>query len=312
MDEASHPLVIAVVLTWNDTEMTTKCLQSVFDSDYPNLKVILVDNGSVPQCGPELKTRFPAMQLVQLEENQGFSGGANRGMEAALALDPDYVHLIGNDSTLASNTIRLLVAECEQRPNTGAASPLLLDPGETQVVQFYKATLDRDCARHQHQHVGESYEPGKWPVTESDFIPCVALFFRARALREVGLLDESFGTCWEDFDLCLRFHDAGWKYITVGDATAVHLGSYTTGRVSPYIVYYTIRNRLVCLERYAEPGLLRRRGIDLLRSFWLQIKSYGLTNWACHWAFLRGFTDYLFKVRGERRMAAVGKIPGQG
>lgn len=311
MDEQSQPLVVAVVLTWNDTELTTKCLQSVFDSDYRNLKVVLVDNGSVPPRGPELEELFPHVTLIQLEHNQGFSGGANRGMEAALAMNPDYVHLIGNDSTMGAQTIGRLVAECEQRPDVGAASPILLDPGLPEIVQFYTATLDRDCARHEHHCVGQRYERGKWPVTESEFIPCVALFFRAEALCKVGLLDESFGTCWEDFDLCLRFHDAGWKYITVGDAPATHIGSYTTGRQSPYIVYYTTRNRLVCLQRYASPGVWRRRGVDLLRSFWFQIRSYGLTNLACHWAFLRGIKDYFFKVRGEQRTALVSSIPGR-
>ena len=41
-----QPSVVAVVLTWNDTEMTAKCLESLMQSDYENLHVILVDNGS--------------------------------------------------------------------------------------------------------------------------------------------------------------------------------------------------------------------------------------------------------------------------
>lgn len=310
-DNADAPYVVSVVLTWNDTELTTKCLASLHESDYANMDIVLVDNGSTPPRGPELLERFPGIRLVQLEENQGFSGGANRGLETALEMGADYVHLIGNDATIAPHTTSALVAECEARPDTGAASPLVLDPGEPKIVQFYKATLDRDAARHVHHCVGEPYEPGKWPVTESEFIPMVALFFRSEALRQVGLLDESFGTCWEDFDLCLRVRDAGWKYITVGEATATHIGSFTTGRVSPYITYYTTRNRLVCLQRYASPGAWRRKGVLVLRTFWVQMKTYGLTNWACHKAFFRGFFDYLTNVHGERRITGAGKIPGQ-
>ncbi|NOX49482.1 MAG: glycosyltransferase family 2 protein, partial [Gammaproteobacteria bacterium] len=208
---SSAPLVVAVVLTWNDSELTTKCIQSLLDNDYGNLKVVLVDNGSIPPRGPELSTRFPGIELIQLETNQGFSGGANRGMERALEMGAKYVHLIGNDATLAPNTVSRLVAECEKSPQVGAASPLLLDPGEPKIVQFYTATLDRETARHFHHDVGLPYEVDKFPVVESEFIPMVALFFRASALAEVGLLDESFGTCWEDYDLCLRLRDAGWN-----------------------------------------------------------------------------------------------------
>jgi GT2 family glycosyltransferase len=258
-----------------------------------------------------LKAEFPQVDLIQLDVNQGFSGGANRGIERALALGAEYVHVIGNDTTLAPTAIRHLVTECEQRTDVGAASPLLLDPGEPPIVQFYRATIDREVAIHMHHHMGEPYREGEWPVTESEFIPCNALMFRARALEEVGLLDETFGTCWEDYDLCLRLHEAGWKYITVGHTTAAHIGSYTTGRSSPYITYYTVRNRLVCLRRYSPPDVWRRRGLDLLKSFRLQVRGYGWTNWACHKALLQGIWDFLRHVEGERRSNKPTRIPGQ-
>ena len=305
------PLVVAVVLTWNDTELTTKCLRSVFDSDYPNLQVVLVDNGSMPPCGPELQQKFPEVALIQNPVNQGFSGGANRGLEKALQMSADYIHLIGNDATLAPHTISALVAACEQAPDAAAAGPLLLDAGRPDTVQFYTATLDRDQAAHYHERVGEPYDAVAFPTTDSAFIPCVALLFRVKALTQVGLLDESFGTCWEDYDLCLRLADAGWKYITVGAATAVHLGSYTTGRVSPYITYYTTRNRLICLRRYSRDLHRPARMLSLLRSFLWQIRQYGLLNWQCHRAFLRGVWDYFVPGRqGEALRTESGKIPG--
>lgn len=313
--DMSKPLVVAVVLTWNDTEQTTKCLASVLSNDYPNLKVVLVDNGSQPECGPQLKSLFPEIELVQLPENQGFSGGANRGMEKALELGADYVHLIGNDSTLASNVESLLVEAFEAHPEVGAASPLLLFSGneDKPIVQFYRATIDREMTMHQHFDVSIPYDAREWPTIESEFIPCVALCFRATALREVGLMDEVFGTCWEDYDICLRFHDKGWKYLVVGDAHAVHFGSFTTGRESPYITYYTVRNRLICINRYAPKNIWLRKGPQLIMSFWRnQIMLYGLTNWECHKAFIRGLWDYVFDKHGERTRTEQGSIPGEG
>lgn len=307
------PLVVAVVLTWNDTELTTRCLQSVFANDYPHLCVVLVDNGSEPPRGPELQAKFPDVTLVQNPENQGFSGGANRGLETALQMGADYVHLIGNDATLAPHCISDLVAECERHPDIGAAGPLLLDASQPDTVQFYTATLDRDQAAHFHEHVGESYASGHWPAVDSEFIPCVALLFRSTALNEVGLLDESFGTCWEDYDLCLRLRDAGWRYRTVGSATAVHVGSFTTGRTSPYIVYYTTRNRLICLQRYSRDLRSPSRWWSLFRSFVWYCRRYGLLNWRCHLAVLRGFRDFFLRGRqGEALRTKSGEIPGGG
>lgn len=306
-----RPLVAVVVLTWNDTELTSLCLRSVFASNYPNLRVVLVDNGSTPPVGLSLQKEFPEVLLVQNSHNQGFSGGANRGLEKALDLSPDYVHLIGNDATLAADTISKLVQACLADSRIGVAGPLLLDPGEPAVVQFYTASIERERTTHVHHRLKEPYVSENFPTTECGFIPCVAPFFRAEALREVGLFDESFGTCWEDYDLCIRLHDFGWKYVAVGGATATHLGSYTTGRISPYIVYHSTRNRLICMSRYAGRFAWLKHLPYYLRSQWFQMRQYGLTNWAGHAAYFRGIRDFLIRVRGEHAESHANHAPGK-
>lgn len=309
--EQGLPLVVVVVLTWNDTELTTACLQSVFSSDYPNMKVVLVDNGSEPPRGPELQKRFPDVFLVQNEVNQGFSGGANRGLEMALELGADYIHLLGNDAIIAETTITRVAQALDQNANAGAASPLLLDPGAPEIVQFFTASLDRERTVHIHHHVGVPYQQGEWTTEECEFIPCVAVMFRSAALRQVGLFDESFGTCWEDYDLCLRLNDGGWGYLAVGSATATHLGSATTGKISPYIVYHSTRNRLTCIRRYAGSGAWRKHFVYYLRSHWHYVRQYGLMNWPAHLAFAKAFLHFLLNVRGEQTIAAQGEIPSE-
>jgi GT2 family glycosyltransferase len=142
-----------------------------------------------------------------------------------------------------------------------------------------------------------------WPTAKTDFAPACALMFRAQALRDIGLFDESFGTCWEDYDLCMRFVDAGRSFVAVGEAEVVHDHGATTGKASPYITYYFTRNRLICLSRYGRPLGVLRCSPSILRSFWWQMKEYGLSNWACHRAFARGVADFLLGVRGEQKNA---------
>jgi GT2 family glycosyltransferase len=291
------PLVVAIVITWNDTEMTERCVESLLASDYSPLKIMLVDNGSETPCGRIVQERFPEIDLLTLPENQGFSGGSNRGIERALEMGADYLHLIGNDSTFAPNAISKLVEALEERPDVGGASPLLLYPFEEKVVQFYRGRIERSRARHIHEFKNLPYESRNWPTTLSEFVPFVAVMFRRQALLEAGTFDESLSTCWEDYDLCIRFQDAGWPFIVVGAAEAVHLGSATTGRESPYITYYTTRNRLICLFRY---GRYVREAPFILRSFYWQVKRYGFRNWACHRAFALGILDFMMGVRGAR------------
>lgn len=293
------PRVGAVVLTWNDTEMAGNCIETVLANDYSNTQVILVDNGSIEPCGERLGQRFPGIDVVVLPKNQGFTGGSNRGLERALELDCDYVFLLNNDTLVRSDSIGAVVAEMEARPGVGLATPLLTDPGHT-VVGFHQGTIDRDVARHGHLPPSVvPFDQQEWPTIETQFLPFCAAMFRAEALRKTGLLDESLGTNWEDYDLCVRLGDAGWKLITVGDAAVAHLPGQTTGRNSPYITYYSTRNRLICLFRYGSKLGMLKRAPYLARTFFWQVRGYGLWNFACHRAFCRGVFDFLLGVRGE-------------
>lgn len=290
------PLVVAAVLTWNDTEMTAECLRSVFANDYSNLQVVLVDNGSSEPCGLRLKEQFPDIDLVVLPENRGFTGGANQCLKRGLDLGADYVQLIGNDSVLAPTVIGNLVRELESNKQLGAASPLILYPGGD-TVQFYYATLDRNQCKHVHHEFGARLDSRTWPTRESEFIPYIAMMFRSKALQEVGLLDETLGTCWEDYDHIVRLSDAGWSLLMVTDTSLEHRSGGTTGRQSPYIIYYLTRNHLICLFRHAESRDILRNSPKTLRSMVRKIRNNG-TNWEAQRAYFKGVTDFLMGVRG--------------
>lgn len=299
------PLVVAAVLTWNDTEMSAACLESVLANDYPNLKVVLVDNGSAEPCGQRLKERFPQIDLVVLPENRGFTGGGNACLKRGFELGADYVQLIGNDSVLARDAISHLVRELEARPRVGGASPLILDPGG-ETVQFYWATIDRGQCMHFHHEFGPRLDSRGWPTRESEFIPFVCMMWRATVLREVGSLDESLATCWEDYDYCVRIADAGYRLLMVTEARAEHRGGATTGRYSPYILYYMVRNRLICLFRHARPMGILRKAPWIIRSFIHQVRING-SNWDKQFAMLLGGIDFLRGVRGAGRPPIVRK-----
>lgn len=293
-----QPLVVAAVLTWNDTDMTADCLRSVLANDYENFRVVLVDNGSNEPCGEILKQQFPAIDLVVLPENRGFTGGANACLRRGLELGADYVHLIGNDSVLTSSAISELVGQMEANDRVGGASPLILDPGG-ETVQFYHATIDRIRCMHLHHEHGPRLDSRAWPTRQSEFIPFIAVMFRSETLREVGLLDETFGTCWEDYDLIVRMSDAGWSMLMVTSAQAEHRSGATTGRSSPYISYYMMRNRLICLFRHERMSKILLGAPKILLSLLRQIKGSG--SWESRRASFKGGLDFLLGVRGIGR-----------
>lgn len=294
----SDPFICVVVLTWNDVELSRKSIKSVYENCYKNFKVILVDNGSREPCGKILKEEFPSLDLVELSANRGFSGGANAGLSKALEYDCEYVFFLNNDTYVHNVALDELQNAMELHQDSGLASALLKYPG-SKYVGFYQAITDRDCAMHYFQNFKEEMDNREWPTIETEFAPACAIMLRSEALQQVGLFDESLGTCWEDYDFCIRLQDAGWKLLTVGSAIVEHETSSTTGRNSPYITYYFVRNRLICLSRYANKWRTLKKSHIVIRTLWWQIRDYGYLNWKCHLSFVRGFWDFANGKRGE-------------
>jgi len=292
------PRVGAVVLTWNDYEMAQRCIASLYENGYPDFEVFLVDNGSRFDTITPLKAAFPKLHIIALDKNYGFTGGCNRGMEKALEAGADYVFLLNNDTIVASNAIAELVNEMEKRPDAAMASALVLNPGDDKTIQSYRSIIRRDRAWIERPDTNVTWSKAFEKTIETDFAPACAVMFRREALETVGLFDESLFTNWEDYDLCIRFADAGWKILVVGKAEVVHAHGMTTGLVSPFIIYYGVRNRFICLVRHGRAIGILRNSIFLLRSCWGKVKSYGLTNWPCHKAAFAALVHFLLGVRG--------------
>ena len=56
--ESNHPLVYVLLLNWNGKDLTVECVESLQKSDYPNYKILIVDNGSVDDSVKIFRERF--------------------------------------------------------------------------------------------------------------------------------------------------------------------------------------------------------------------------------------------------------------
>ena len=84
--------------------------------------------------------------------------------------------------------------------------------------------------------------------------------------RSVGGFDESFFAYWEDVDLALRLHLAGWRCARAGDARALHAHGATLGAASPAQRRLEAFGRAYVLRKYrvSSLGPLTRLRIALL------------------------------------------------
>ena len=76
-----HPLVIVVVLNWNLAAETEACVASLLASDYPNQRVLVVDNGSTDKSVARMRSHFgDRIDLLETGTNLFYAGGNNAGL----------------------------------------------------------------------------------------------------------------------------------------------------------------------------------------------------------------------------------------
>jgi GT2 family glycosyltransferase len=97
-----------VVLHYQTQKDTIECVNSILSNvTFPNLKIVLVDNGSPNKSGLSLARLYkenPKVEVILNERNLGFTGGNNIGFKhAKYSLKADYIALINNDTIIDQN-----------------------------------------------------------------------------------------------------------------------------------------------------------------------------------------------------------------
>ena len=76
------PKVSIIVVNWNGRDLLNDCLDSLSRQTYPQREIIFVDNGSTDDSVTWTKKSFPEVELLQLSNNKGFTGGNLAGLES--------------------------------------------------------------------------------------------------------------------------------------------------------------------------------------------------------------------------------------
>ena len=93
--------VSVIIPTFNRAEMVCRCVQSIFDTEYPNLEVIVVDDCSPDNTGERIKERFSGrVKYFRNEKNSFQAVSRNNGAKIATG---DYLFFLDDDNIVDKN-----------------------------------------------------------------------------------------------------------------------------------------------------------------------------------------------------------------
>ena len=297
----ADPVVAFVLLNWNQTDLTLACLRSLACLDYPEKRVVLVDNGSMPVSLEAIESEFPDLVLLRNKRNLGFTGGNNVGIQRALADGANYVMLLNNDTEVAPDMLRLLLDFAEADEGIGVVGPLIYYFQDPNRIWSAGGLVD--------PRTGSALSPGEGQVDDGqrvpvqvDYVSGCALLIKARVIEDVGLLDDRMFIYYEEADWCARAREAGYQIWLVPEANVWHKISMEARALSRRYVYLMTRNRLLYLRnRGASWQRLLRVivGLDLRAAIAWSLRPKHRERRAMRTCRLRGAIDFLMGRFGE-------------
>jgi len=267
--------VLAVVLNWNEPELTLRCIRSLIAQEGVDLEILIVDNNSDVDPTDKILSEFHNVKVIRNKANYGVAGGRNVGIKYALKLDFQFILFFDNDAYADSEMLVNLVDSANQNPDLGILGPKIFVDGKTNVIWRAGCTswkwtylhagymiskrlfaiinkpfpLLLDTLRGENQiDVGQYDEQ-----IDIDFQIGCAQLIRTEVFRNVGLLDEQFSPYGsEDIDFCARVTKAGWRIRYVSDAICWHrvIGSFQNEYQR---AFHNLKNLLILSRKHLSP-----------------------------------------------------------
>jgi GT2 family glycosyltransferase len=224
-----EPLVCGIVINWNRWEDTAACIQSMKSMNYPNLKIILVDNASTQTCDPEIAQFFTEIEIIWNTENIGFASGVNLGIKRALQLEADFIFTLNNDSLVDPGCLMAMVNFAEEEPSAAILGPKIyyMDPPDR--IWFAGANRDRLTLALLNFGRGKK-DCAKFDFTRKVTYLCAgAMLIRKEVIESVGGFDPGYFMYYEDCEFCMHASSNGYNLYYVPEARVWHSVAVSTG-----------------------------------------------------------------------------------
>ena len=226
------PDISILIVSWNVRELLQRCLDSLPNSLAGTAwtsQIIVVDNASHDGSAELIRSKFPAVGLIETGANLGFAGGVNAGLAACAGR---WIFVLNPDTEMVADALPTLLEFAASHPDAAVIGPQLryadgsLQSSRrrfpTPLTYFLESTLLARCwPRNPWAQRYHLVDRSPADVQRVDWLVGAALLVRRSAIVQAGGLDANFWMYSEELEWQRRLgrHGAIWY---VPQAVVIH------------------------------------------------------------------------------------------
>ncbi len=229
----NNPLVTVNILSYNRKNELRNTLLKVYEQEYKNIEVIVVNNASTDGSSEMVEIDFPNVILIKMQKNIGIAGW-NEGFKIAKG---EYIMTLDDDSYPSENTIASGIEEFN-------------NDGKLGVVTFNVYNTNTNISETNDFFIQNPYL----------FHGCGAMF-RKSIINKVGKFNELIFIYYHEMDYSARIYNAGYKIKYLPNSIIYHEQSPRSRKLyihemdpfkSEYRYYhYFISYSVILLQRFS-------------------------------------------------------------
>ncbi|UZR98014.1 glycosyltransferase family 2 protein [Chondrinema litorale] len=243
-----NPFISIISVNYRNTKDTTAFLESIKESKYDNIEVILVDNAPLISDQHLFEKAYPNLIYIHSKENLGFAGANNLGIKRAFG---DLYYFLNNDTILTKESIIPLIQRFSTNKHLGAASPRIAFYDNQNLLQYAGMTpINPLTGRNKMIGNHEIDSPIYQKTNQIGYAHGAAMMIPAKIVNEIGPMETDYFLYYEELDWCEKIRQQNKEIEIVGEGRVIHKASASIKANSPLQTFYMTRNRLLFMYRF--------------------------------------------------------------
>jgi glycosyltransferase involved in cell wall biosynthesis len=231
----NNPLISIIIPSRDNPQILRNCIQSILNKTaYPNFEIVIVDNGSIqPRTHDYFQSLKDIPQIKILRHDIPFNYSELNNVGVNFANGELLLFLNDDTEVLQADWLERLGGFAQQK-HIGAVGAKLIYPDQKSIQHAGILNLMEGPGHAflaEHKDICGYYMRN---LLEYNWLAVTGacLMLERVKFEQVGGFAESLPIAYNDIDLCMRLHDAGFFNVVCQSVNLVHYESFSRGNDS--------------------------------------------------------------------------------